>query len=288
MEGHPIPRQITTFEFKLIGFLTLRQFIYLLVFIPLGFVLYKLFPIPIINIVLAIIIGAVGPVMAFVPVNDRPIDVWIKNFIKRITSPTQYTYHKHNNPLYFLKNLYFVQDPHRVLSHVESQEKLAAYLTSTKKSASITNKTSKNSINTMLQSSSATLKGSLKQPQPPQTNPHTVSDAQPQPIDSQSPQQPIAPSQTTPKTPFFTGVVRNHKLIPLPGILIYVKGENGDVLRLLKSNPHGVFATFSPLSAGEYLFELKDPRGGYFFDTMKLPVEISNTKPYEFYSKELI
>jgi len=47
MEQHAVPRQITTFEFKLIGFMTLRQFIYLLVFIPLGVVVYFLFPIPV-------------------------------------------------------------------------------------------------------------------------------------------------------------------------------------------------------------------------------------------------
>src|SRR5438270_526220 len=34
MEQHAIPRQITSFEFKLIGFMTLKQFLYLLVFLP--------------------------------------------------------------------------------------------------------------------------------------------------------------------------------------------------------------------------------------------------------------
>jgi F-type H+-transporting ATPase subunit alpha len=52
MEQHPIPRQITTFEFKLIGFMTLKQFLYILISIPAGFVVYKVFPIPILNIVM--------------------------------------------------------------------------------------------------------------------------------------------------------------------------------------------------------------------------------------------
>lgn len=37
-------------------------------------------------------------------------------------------YKKSNHPLYFLNNLYFVNDPHKVLAHVESQEMLSEYL----------------------------------------------------------------------------------------------------------------------------------------------------------------
>ena len=84
MEQHAIPRQITSFEFKLIGFMTLKQFLYLVVFFPVAFIVYKLFPIPIINILLAVGVVVLGLVFAFLPVNDRPIDVWIKNFMKRL------------------------------------------------------------------------------------------------------------------------------------------------------------------------------------------------------------
>src|SRR3990167_9905769 len=127
MDQHPVPRQITTFEFKLIGFMTLKQFIYLLIFLPLGYIVYQAVPIPLVNILLAIVIGAFGPIIAFVPFNDRPVDVVLKNLFKRLTSPTQYFFHKDNSALYFLNNLYFVSDPHQTIAHVESQEKLATY-----------------------------------------------------------------------------------------------------------------------------------------------------------------
>ena len=135
MEQHPIPRQITTFEFKLIGFLTLRQFLYLVISLPIAYVLFRIIPIPLLNILAAGVCAAFGAALAFLPINDRPMEVWIRNFIKRLNSPTQYTYMKHNSPLYFLRNLYFVSDPHRVLAHVESQEKLAAYLATTQQAA---------------------------------------------------------------------------------------------------------------------------------------------------------
>src|SRR4030042_3317220 len=133
MEQHSVPRQITTFEFKLIGFMTLRQFIYLLVFIPMGIVVYYLFPIPILNLILAVLVGSLGLIFAFVPIYDRPVDVWLKNLYKRLTKPTQFLYKKTNAPIYFLNTLFFVSDPHRTTTHIESQEKLNAYLTSVNK-----------------------------------------------------------------------------------------------------------------------------------------------------------
>ncbi len=268
MEQHPIPRQITSFEFKLIGFLTIKQFIYLIVFIPIGFIVYYVFPIPLLNILLGIATGGIGFAFAFLPINDRPMDVWIMNFIKSLTSPTQYSYHKNNEPLYFLKNLVFVSDPHRVMAHIEAQEKLANYLSV--KNPPISSGNKKQSVHNLLQTTTSSLSEKKTQQNTFQTPPHQSAPAQ------------------TPKSPFFTGVIKNHKLIPIPGILIYVKDEKGSVLRLLKSNPHGVFATFNPLPQGEYSFEVKDPNNSYIFDTMKIKIGPQNQKPLEVYSKELL
>ncbi len=279
MEQHPIPRQITTFEFKLIGFMTLKQFIYLIIFLPLGYLVFRIFPIPLLNILLAMLVGGVGVALAFFPINERPLDVWITNFVRRLTSPTQYFFQKNNNPLYFLSDLYFITDPHRILSHVESQEKLAAYLNSTRQTLHEDKK--KQNIVQLLQT--------------PQTfeKPKTIPDNDQ--VVQQNPAAPVAAAQAAStisapphKMPFFTGIVKNHKFIPIPGILIYVKDGGGKTLRLLKTNPNGVFATFNPLPSQEYSFEFKDPRGTYVFDTIKLRVSEENPKPFEFYSKELL
>ncbi|NMB84010.1 PrgI family protein [Candidatus Roizmanbacteria bacterium] len=282
MEQHAIPRQITSFEFKLIGFLTLKQFIYVVVFSALGYVTYMIVPIPFINILFGVLVGGIGLALAFLPINDRPLEVWIKNIIKRLTSPTQYFFLKQNPPVSFLNNLYFLSDPHQITSHIESQEKLASYLskTSSTRPSAVNNK---NSINSLLQKPSDALrpKASSVVSQPvaiPQSS------TTPVPNESLSPAVPVP----GPKTAFLTGIVKNHKLIPLPGILVYVKDQNGKTLRLLKSNPHGVFATFNPLIGGEYTFEAKDPNGNYFFDTMKISVENQNLKPIEIFSKELL
>lgn len=255
MEQHAIPRQITTFEFKLIGFMTLKQFIYLVIFVPTGYVVFRLFPIPIINILIGIIVALIGPVLAFVPINDRPMEVWIRNFIKRLTSPTQYFYQKNNQPISIFQNLFFVADPHRVMSHIESQAKLASYLNQTKK---------KIQPNIRKQAVINAIK-----------NPAVMKTV-------------VVPSQPDGKTPFFIGVIKNNRKIPLPGIMVYIKDQNNINLRLLKSNPHGIFATYNSLPAGEYVFEIKDSKETYFFDTLKVRVESVNPKPFEIFSKEML
>ena len=73
MDQHPIPIQITTFEFKLIGFLTIKQFIYLVIFVALGLLVYGLTPVPVLNVIFGIIVACIGAAFAFIPINDRPM-----------------------------------------------------------------------------------------------------------------------------------------------------------------------------------------------------------------------
>lgn len=275
MDQHPIPRQITTFEFKLIGFLTIKQFIYLVVFIPLAIITYYIFPIPLLNILAAIIIGLIGVAFAFMPINDRPMEVWVKNLIKRLTSPTQYHFHKNNPAIYFLKNLVFTADPHRVTAHIDSQEKLAKYLNSRSASAQKQNK--KKDINNLLANPMSFF--TQKKDSLPTTTNQVEKESEPVPVNQ-------APAV---KQPFLTGVAKNHKQTPLAGLLVYVKNDQAAApLRILKTNQHGVFTTFNPLPPGDYIFEVKDPKHSVIFDTMKFTIGNQNTKPVEIYSKELI
>lgn len=243
----------------------------------MGIVLWKIIPIPLLNLLVGGIFCVAGVALAFVPVNDRPLDDWVRNIVKRLNSPTQFTYRKNNPPLYFLQDLFFMNDPHRVMAHIESKEKLAAYLATTTPQA--VKQTGKQNVQTLLQQPMQSLQGA--QVQPASSTSRTVP-----PISVQ----PTVPSMIAqpPKRPFLIGVVKNNKKIPLPGILIYVKDGGNATIRLLKTNPHGIFATYSPLQPGEYAFEVKDPKGGYFFDTMKIRVDEASSSPIEFYSKEML
>lgn len=299
MEQHPIPRQITSFEFKLIGFMTLKQFLYLVIFAPAGYIVFIIFPIPLLNILLGLGVGFLGVALAFMPINERPLDIWIKNIWKRLNSPTQFTYHKHNQPITLLQNLYYVADPHHVMAHIESQQLLAAYLAKTNQT--MQPNPQKKQVQMSFQDKPvpqpASPQGVVMSPVidsavPVQTAQQVV-DAFTSPVASTPPPMPTpvvsdpgAPPSA--RKPFFIGTIKNGKHIALPGILIYVKNQGNTPVRLLKTNQYGIFATFNTLPAGEYTFEIKDPKNSYLFDTMKIAIQDSNPKSIDIFSKELL
>lgn len=266
MDQHPVPRQITTFEFKLIGFMTLKQFIYLIVFIPLGVVIFYIFPIPFLNFIFSSFIAFLGVALAFLPINNRPLDIWILNLYKRLTSPTQYFYKKSNSPIYFLTDVKINEDSYSYVNNfLQSQKYLNQYL---QKTTSKDQDKKKQFINQLFNINFPSKENKQEQLSKDQTKISFTEDK---------------------KQVFLTGVVKNHKLIPLAGILIYIKNNQGGVIRLLKTNPHGVFATFKPLPEGEYFFEVKDPKNIYIFDTIKINIDNKNVnKPIEIFSKELL
>ena len=81
---HPIPQNFMDVEFKIVGDFTVRQFTYLC---ATGFPMYLLFQSPVqgfIKSVLLIILGLLGFLLVFVPIDDRGMDVWIVNFFKAV------------------------------------------------------------------------------------------------------------------------------------------------------------------------------------------------------------
>lgn len=91
---HPVPQNIMSVEFKLVGDLTVRQFMYLII----GGITVYLALISKISFLwkaVLIVFGGLGSLaLAFVPLGDRGLDQWIKNFIKSISTPTQRVWQK--------------------------------------------------------------------------------------------------------------------------------------------------------------------------------------------------
>ena len=94
MENHPIPQNITGFEFKLIGNMTLKQFAYLASGSILAWILYILPIFALIKFPLIFVFAGLGAAFAFLPIEGRPMDLMVRNFIKAAFSPTQYVYQK--------------------------------------------------------------------------------------------------------------------------------------------------------------------------------------------------
>jgi len=94
MEQHAIPQQISSYEFKLVGEMTLKQFLKAAAGIILAVLINTTKLIVIVKWPLMLLCGGAGLLLAFVPFEDRPLETWIVAFIKAIYSPTIYTYKK--------------------------------------------------------------------------------------------------------------------------------------------------------------------------------------------------
>lgn len=103
MQQHPIPQNVTQYQFRLVGDMTLKQFLELASGLVLAYLFFAsnlifIFKWPL--IILSILFGAA---LAFFPLEDRPLDQWIRNFISAIYSPTRFTWQKTNKiPRLFL------------------------------------------------------------------------------------------------------------------------------------------------------------------------------------------
>ncbi len=90
MEQHPIPQQISSYQFRLVGDMTLKQFFQLAGGFLVGLIFYSLPIIGIIKWPFAIFSVILGAGLAFVPLEERPLERWIFAFFKAIYTPTEF------------------------------------------------------------------------------------------------------------------------------------------------------------------------------------------------------
>ena len=99
MDNHPIPQDITGFQFKLIGKMTIRQFIYVAIGGVIAWLMFFIIEPPsIIKWPVSVIALGLGTMIAFVPIDGRPMDTMLRNFINALMSPTQFIYQKEGGP----------------------------------------------------------------------------------------------------------------------------------------------------------------------------------------------
>lgn len=91
MQQHPVPQNIASYEFKLVGDMTLKQFFQLAGGLVISFIFYAT-PLPgVIKWPLVIVFGLLGAALAFLPIEERPLSSWVFAFFKAVYSPTLYT-----------------------------------------------------------------------------------------------------------------------------------------------------------------------------------------------------
>ena len=96
MQPHPIPQNVTTFEFHLVGDMTLKQFLYLATGAGIAYVVFVFFaPLyPVVAWPAVLISASLGAAFAFLPIGSRPLDYWLKAFLKAVYSPTKRVWQK--------------------------------------------------------------------------------------------------------------------------------------------------------------------------------------------------
>lgn len=111
-QAHPIPQNVTNFEFHLVGDMTLKQFAYLSAGVGFAFLVFTTLSTsqPIIAWPIIVISSLLGAAFAFLPIQERPLDHWVGAFFKAIFKPTS---------LKFSSKIINAQDPlfNRRLSH---------------------------------------------------------------------------------------------------------------------------------------------------------------------------
>lgn len=93
-QSHPIPQDVTGFQFKIIGDITVKQFVYLAAPSFFAWIFFQL-PVPfLIKLPISLVLVGIGASLAFLPIAGRPMDVMIINFIKALFKSTLYIYQK--------------------------------------------------------------------------------------------------------------------------------------------------------------------------------------------------
>ncbi len=94
MEQHPVPQQISAYHFRLVGDMTIKQFLELAGGIVIAWIVYSL-PLPALMRWPVILFSVVsGIALAFLPFEGRPLDRWFFAFMKAIYSPTNFIWKK--------------------------------------------------------------------------------------------------------------------------------------------------------------------------------------------------
>lgn len=269
IQQHPLPQDITSYRFRLIGDMTLKQFASLGICIILAIISYS-FPLPFFfkyPLVFVFLLMGVG--MAFVPVQGRSLDVWLIAFIKSIYSPTQYVWKKTPEHAQTDETAVPSQENNISTTPPVSNPRIQVI----EKPPIITTVSTPPSV-----TSQSVPPAPESQPTPPTTQsvtppPSTTPIAEPTPEPAVTPAtppipepQPVAPApqpQSTaptvnlpiPFTPTTPNTLVGLTLTPsgniLDGVLVEIKKDNL-TLRATKSNKLGQFMFARPLESGLY------------------------------------
>lgn len=267
-EGHPIPQDITGFQFRLIGDMTIKQFAYLGGGVILAWIFFSSTLSLVIKIPLVTTFALSGVVLAFMPIHGRPADVMIMLFFKALFKPNQFTYTQ------------------TAAANTPAQEStITSSQTQDTNHEQPAQQTPEVSAVTPHADSPPPVPG-VSSPQPP------LSPVTPLPAGSEgTPPEPVILPPVTPvkKTPalppdainLVAGVVEDPRGNVLQDIIVEVTDPDGSPVRAFKTNFLGQFIAATPLSNGTYTVTFEDPDKRHKFPTLTLIAKGEPLEPLE-------
>ena len=301
MEQHAIPQQISSYEFKLVGDMTLKQFLKAAAGIVIALLINSTKIVVLIKWPLMFIFGGLGLALAFLPLEDRPLETWIFSFIKSIYAPTIFIYNKKNGDNWLVRPISGEEDEAKPVVNknlfvsVKKQTTEGTMTLNQKggygKLAEIKQKDSQNITNVQNKEVIDELKEtSIKEELLPTPKTEVVEEinARTQGVDLNLKKDKLEatgkavfgsiPMPNRPETPnIIVGMATNSEGKIIDGVIIEIQDEHGAPTRVIKTNSLGQFKISTPLANGRYLIIAE--KDGYNFDRVNIDLNGQIVQP---------
>jgi hypothetical protein len=312
IQQHPVPQHIASYEFRLIGEMTLKQFGWLASGTIIALVIYGL-PIPgFLKWPLVTLIAFAGFAFAFLPMGERPLSTWVLAFFKAIFSPTLFVWEKKvQRPEIFAVTPKAPSSTKMPIPPAD-KAKLAEYLQtlpSGKTPSQIEKKEEKflQQVNKLFQTAPIPItsrptfqtptplvsrpprkptepvkKPVLPKPKKVMAVPFKPVKPRPAAVPAKSgPQLPIPEPPTRPN--ILAGMVLDKKGEMVEGAILEIRNSQGMPVRALRTNKLGQFTIATPLP--DDIYEIETEKEGFKFDIIKLETKDEIIKPIEIRAK---
>jgi len=309
VQQHPVPQHISSYEFRLVGDMTLKQFGYLAGGAMLGLLFYSLPLAGIIKWPLILFSSFFSFAFAFIPIEERPLSTWLFAFIKTVFSPTLFIWQKKPKKLEIFEPI--IRQTVSLKAPPPDIFQFRQYLTT------LPQATTKNPLDQkeeeFLKQITAlfpTTKTPIKPITPPFVSskkevviPQTPPKSQKKPITKPPIEAFIYP--TIKKTGKSTVEAKTSKKLPIPipppapnivsgmvfdkngeiveGAILEIRNMEGIPVRALKTNKLGQFIIATPLQNGWYEMEIE--KESLNFDIIKFEAKGEMIPPFEIKAK---
>ncbi len=275
---HQIPQEISSYEFRLVGNMTLKQFAKMAAGVIIAGIFYTSHLPVSLRFFLTLLPLVIAAALAFAPVNGRPLEVWFLIFLRRVYSPTIFLWKK--MPAAVDLDL-LAQQAHRarffqkvaVGGQAQAAREFLASLPQRKppppaqRAALTTTSTGVKANEPNWQELSQLWETKKRQDTTPA-----------QFVNQKLPATPTQPN-------IVSGLVVDSEGDTVEGAIVEIQDAEGNPVRAMRTNGLGQFQTATPLAKGNYLvITEKEP---YQFDIMKINVNGQIIAPLKIVAKAI-